>query len=108
MDLHLYVHLKDEAAVSVHGLLDKILTRLRALEAQGEHILMVNQQTRDAMTRIETATTDLGGRITALIAKIGTGMTDQDVADVNTELGTIATSLEGMAKDPENPIPPVV
>lgn len=108
MHIHLDVHLHDDDAVSVHGILDQILTRLRALEAQGVQQHMVNADTKAAMTRIETATTDLGTRITALTAKIGTGMTDQDVADVNTELGSIAANLEGMAKDPENPVPPVV
>jgi len=109
MDLNVYVHLSDSGErVSVHALLDQILTRLRALEAQGVKILMVSQQTKDVLVRIETATTDLGVRVRAIQAKVGTGMTDAEVAEVNSELGAIAGNLEGMAKDPEQPIPPQV
>ena len=102
-DIHL--HLPSELVARVSAQLEDILTHIRELRSQGARILMVNQQTKDALARIEKATTDLGTRVTALIAKIGTGMSDADVSEVNTELGAIAGNLEGMAKDPENPIP---
>ncbi len=90
-------HYPDADAHATHRKLDLLI-------AQGERILMVSQQTKDALSRIETATTDLGVRVSALIAKIGTGMSDAEVTEVNTELGAIAGNLEGMAKDPENPV----
>jgi hypothetical protein len=85
--------------------IDMHLSLLRAdlirLREQGAHM---NAETKAALARIETATTDLGTRVTALIAKIGTGMSDAEVLEVNSELGDIGARLEGMAKDPENPV----
>jgi hypothetical protein len=87
---------------------ERVIELLQRIVTQQQEFLMVSEATKAALARIETATTDLGTRVRAIQEKVGIGMTDADVTDVNTELGSIASNLEGMAKDPENPIPPAV
>ncbi len=81
-----------------------VLSELRDIRAQEAKQLMVNAETRAALARIDTATSALGERVTALAAKVGTGMTDAEVAEFNTGILDVANRLDGMAKDPENPV----
>lgn len=97
---------------------------------------MIDPSMSDALAAIDAATTQLGGvvttvqtsvdgtatRVDALLAKLSTAPTPEEVAafkdSMNAEvtrlnatsgtLGTIATTLNGIAADPNNPVPPVV
>jgi hypothetical protein len=110
--LELHVHLHEEPAGRVTGLLlDAIRTQLsvhtgqlQALQAQGVKSLMASAETRAVVDRIEKATTDLGVRIRAIQERNAATMTAED----NAELAGIAGNLEGMAKNPDEPIPPQV
>lgn len=51
--------------------------------------------------RIDTATTNIAADLTAIKAKIGTGMSDADVAEVTAGLEAAAEKLEAL--DAENP-----
>ncbi len=53
------------------------------------------------LTRIDTATTNIAADLTAIKAKIGTGMSDADVAEVTAGLEAAAARLEAL--DAENP-----
>ena len=53
------------------------------------------------LVRIDTATTNIAADITAIKAKIGTGMTDAEVAEVQAGLEAAAGRLEAL--DSENP-----
>ncbi len=53
------------------------------------------------LTRIDTATTNIAADITAIKAKIGTGMSDADVKTVQAGLEAAAGRLEAL--DAENP-----
>jgi hypothetical protein len=86
--------------------LDELLTQVRAMHAQGAHILMATAEVKLAMGRIDAATTAIAAKLTALLAKIGTGMSDADVAEVTAGLEAEASKLEGIAADPDNPVPP--
>lgn len=84
MDLHVYIHLQDEGAVSVHGILDKILTRLRFVEAQGEHLMAKVSDVQDKLTQVMAsvaAETDIDTSIVTLV----TGMS-ATVASLRQEL----------------------
>ena len=59
---------------------------------------MSNAATKAILDRIDVATSAIGDRITALIAKIGPGMTDAEVAEDNTALAAEADKLEAMGK----------
>ena len=53
------------------------------------------------LARIDTATTNIAADISAIKAKIGTGMSDADVAEVQAGLEAAAARLEAL--DAENP-----
>lgn len=106
--LELHVHRHQEPAGSLTGMLAAIRTHLEfqsellhALQAQGVTTRMASAETRAVVDRIEQATTDLGVRIRAIQERNHATMTPAD----NTELAGIADHLEGMAKDPDEPIP---
>jgi hypothetical protein len=61
---------------------------------------------QDVLTRLDTATTAVATRIRELTDRIRTGMTQEDVTFVTDQLGQLATHLEAMAHDPDNPVPP--
>jgi len=95
----------DEPAVSVHGVLVQILTRLRALEAQGEEVLMASADIKAALAKIDAATDNIANDVQRLKDRILPGMTEQEVAEIQVEADRIATKLEGLAADPDNPDP---
>jgi hypothetical protein len=84
----------------------RVNLKLDHIITQGDKLMAVNQQTRDVLARIDKSTSDLADRIKAALAQISTGMTADEVAAVNAELGGVADHLDGMAKDPDNPVPP--
>jgi len=96
MDVHVFVHLG--SGIGADRKLDQLL-------AQGVQILMATTETKAAMARIDQATDDISARITALVAKVGTGMTQAEVDEVNAGLSAEASKLEGIAKDPDAPVP---
>lgn len=95
LDVHFWFHLDFGGGAPA---------KLDSLLASMEGLLMVSLEIKEAMARIDTATTGIATRIEALIAKIGTGMSEADVAEVTVGLKAEATKLEGMATDPENPV----
>ena len=78
---------------------------LRRILAQGESLLMASAELKAALKKIDTATDNIAADIVRLKARIGTGMSDAEVADVQAEADRLATKLEGIAADPENPDP---
>lgn len=66
----------------------------------------VPPEVTDMLARIKTATTNLGTVVKSLRDAISTSMTPEDVNSVKGTLGEIATSLEGIAQDPNTPVPP--
>ena len=49
------------------------------------------------LDRIDTATNNIANDIRTLSAKIGTGLSDADVTNLQTELEAAAVKLEGVA-----------
>jgi len=101
------IHLHEEHGGRVTDMLGRILTRLGVLEAQGERLVMAGAELKAGMKRIDAATTNIAADLKRLKDKVGTGMTDAEVADVQAAIDAQATRLEGMANDPDNPDPPV-
>jgi len=67
---------------------------------------LTEQQFTEVLSRIDTATTGIANKISALQEEIkGAGLPASVEESVLAKLGTIATNLEGIAKDPENPTP---
>jgi hypothetical protein len=72
--------------------------------------MAVPQEMTDALSKIDTETNELAAVVTDLRSRITTGMTQEDVAAVTGKLGEVATRLDGIAADPNAPVPgpPVV
>jgi hypothetical protein len=68
--------------------------------------MAVPQQLIDALKKIDDDTTALAGVVKGLRDQITTGMTQADVDAIKASLDQVATRLEGIAADPNNPIPP--
>jgi hypothetical protein len=66
---------------------------------------MANEQTKALIGRIDTATNGIAERIRRLKEVVKPGMTDAEVAEVNAGLEAEASRLEGIASDPDNPVP---
>jgi len=101
LDVHVYAE-----SSSVGEKLDRILSLLGVLQTQQqEHHMAVSAQIQAFSERVNLATNELAADLQALRDKIaaGTALTPEDVA----VLDGIATQLEAMGKDPENPIPNV-
>ncbi len=67
----------------------------------GVKIMAAVDDLKAILTRIDTATTNIAADITAIKAKIGTGMSDADVKTVQDGLEAAAARLEAL--DAENP-----
>lgn len=102
LDIHLYHHVDTG---HVDRMLDRILTHVRAIEAQGERLMAASQEIRDAMGRIDAATNTIATRLQTLADQIKAGMTPAEVQEVVTGLQAEATKLEGLGANPENPVP---
>lgn len=68
---------------------------------QGVSIMAAVDDLKAILARIDTATTNIAADLTAIKAKIGTGMTDAEVAEVQAGLEAAASRLEAL--DAENP-----
>lgn len=102
MQIDVHVHFDDPDAVSVHGLLAQILTRLRALEAQGVQIMATQQELSDELDAIKTAVDAVkatGAEQVVLIAALkaqldaGTPVTQDQLDALDAKADTILASL---------------
>ena len=80
---------------------DHTTALLRQILAQGEKLIMAAADLKAAVARIDIATSNIAADIQAIKAKIGTGMTDAEVAEVQAALDASAARLEAL--DAENP-----
>jgi hypothetical protein len=78
---------------------------LRTLAHGQREILMATAELKAALAKIDAATDNIAADIKRLKDKVGTGMSDADVASVQAEADRIASKLEGIAADPDNPDP---
>lgn len=84
--------------------LDQILDAIETLSKQmGAKLMAVSAQIAEFSRRVDAATNEIAKDLQDLRDKIaaGTPLTQED-AD---ELNRLATRLEEMGKDPENPVP---
>lgn len=86
--------------INNHGADPAVMDKLNKLMA------LTEAQFNEVLSRIDTATSTIATKITDLQEEIkGAGLPESVEQSVLTRLGTIATTLEGLAKDPENPTP---
>lgn len=68
--------------------------------------MAVPQELTDALKKIDDDTTALAGVVKSLRDQITTSMTQPDVDALKSSLDQVATRLEGIAADPNQPVPP--
>ena len=68
--------------------------------------MAVPQDLQDVLNKIDADTTAVANTVKALDALISTAMTQTDVDAVKATLSAVATRLEGIAADPNVPVPP--
>lgn len=66
---------------------------------------MASAETKAILERIDVATDNIAVDVRTLTAKVGTGMTEAEVAEVNTLAEAVATKLETIAADTDDPVP---
>lgn len=89
--LQVHVHLHGDPTLS------KILDRLRALEAQGAHLMASADTMKAALASIDTATNNIAADIERIKGQVGTGMSQADVDAVQAVLDATVTKLEAIA-----------
>jgi SMC interacting uncharacterized protein involved in chromosome segregation len=87
----------------LEDLVKNLVHRFDALELHlasfHKEFLMAKTDMLAALAKIDTATNNIAADIKALKDKIGTGMSDADVAEVQGILDSTATKLEAIAAD---------
>jgi len=79
----------------------EVIRILRKIHHQGVKIMAAVDDLKAILVRVDTATTNIAKDIQDIKAKIGTGMTDAEVADVKAGREAAAGRLEAL--DAENP-----
>lgn len=100
---HVTVHVHHEADASVLQKLEVLSAQLTALHQQGVQHMAVTETIRVFAARVDAATNEIASDIRVLRDKVaaGTPLTEEDQA----ELDRLATALEALGRDPENPVP---
>ena len=98
-DTHMHIHITTQAA---RDEVDALTARLVVLEQQGV-TLMNRQETFDtALAALNTATNDVADDLTRLRAEVAaTGVSAESLARLDANIAR----LQGLAVDPENPVP---
>jgi hypothetical protein len=97
------VHVHQDSDPTTRVKLDAVLSQLQALRTQGAQHMAVSEAIRTFASRVDIATNEIASDLKALRDKIaaGTPLTAEDQA----ELDRMASRLEDIGKDPENPVP---
>jgi predicted lipoprotein len=103
MELTVHVHLHSHSDPAVLRLLADIANK------QEQHMAVSNEM-RGVIDRINTATNTIAAKLRDVQTKLEAALADAgmpagDEASAVSELGTIATQLEGIGADPADPVP---
>ena len=83
-------------------LLREIVTRLDRIERKVDHM---HEEFKKVLKRIDDATNAIAQRIDALAARLEGGLTQEEAVDIKAQFEAEADKLEGLGKDPNNPVP---
>lgn len=80
--------------------------KLRDIETNVETLMALTQETRDVLARLDTATNAVAAKVQAAIEKIKElGLDAEDEAEIVGRLTPVVSTLEGLAADPQTPVP---
>jgi chromosome segregation ATPase len=99
MELHIHVHNHADT---------EVIQLLKELKTQNKKIMASLEQFESALSRIDTATTNIANQLRDLKDQIANQGLPADVENtVLSRLETAATQLEQVGQSVENPVPPV-
>lgn len=97
MNIHIHIH---------HHGDDKLFTEIKSINDKTNKIMATIEQFESALSRIDSATTNIANELQSLKDQIANQGLPGDVeANVLARLDAAATKLEGIGKTPENPVP---
>jgi hypothetical protein len=83
----------------------RILDELRGLRNLGEKIMAIGQDIEAIVGRIDKATDDIAAELRDIKGQLSGGLGATEAAALQGRLDAAATKLEGIGKDPSNPVP---
>jgi len=101
-ELTIHVHHHFDGDLALDRKLDSLLSHIRAVHAQGERLIMLSEETKGILGRIDTATNNIAEDIRGLKEKIDAGASDEEV---KAALEQVAVRLEGIAASTDDPVP---
>ena len=78
---------------------------VHVVSVQLDVLLMANEELKAVLARIDAATNNIAEDIRRIKEQIGTGMTSEEVAEVQAEAEALAVKLEALAADTADPVP---
>ncbi len=97
MEIHIHLH---------HHYDDKLFTEIKSINDKTRKIMATVEQFEAALSRIDTATTNIASELQSLKDQIANQGLPSDVeANVLARLDAAATKLEGIGGNVENPVP---
>jgi hypothetical protein len=87
-----YLH-TDTVENGINAKLDRILTKLGALKAQGEQIIVNEEQMKDALDKIDVATTKTAANLTVVSDVVGTISTEMDTLVAGLQAAGVSQAL---------------
>lgn len=79
--------------------------QLILLQRQGHRIMTLAQDIKTLISQVDAATTAIAIRIQALVDRIGTGISNEEAAEIKASLQSEVDTLTSLGQDPTNPIP---
>jgi hypothetical protein len=103
-----HIHRFESGGNGYGDLLVEIFKELKLINKQNVKIMATIEQFESALSRIDTATTNIANQLRDLKDQIANQGLSADVeANVLARLETAATQLEAVGTSVENPVPPV-
>lgn len=90
---------------SLEDKLDHVLHVVHRLTYTMEGLVMASAELKAVLDRINLATDNIAEDIRRIKEQIGTGMTAEEVADVQATAEALAVKFEGIAASTEDPVP---
>jgi hypothetical protein len=101
-ELTIHVHHHFDGDLALDRKLDALLSHIRAVHAQGDQIIMLSEESKALLGRIDTATNNIAADLRGLKDKIDAGASD---TEIKAELEKRAVLLESIAASTEDPVP---
>jgi predicted transcriptional regulator len=94
-------------AADGRGKLDGIVDRLKVIKDNQEKLMAAVKDINDLLDQMDQATTEVATELQKLMDELSGGVSATDAEAIKGRMVPLVTRLQGMGKDPNNPVPPV-